>query len=70
MKNALIISNFRMKEQSKGQKLIDRENGESLKFYTIICTVGIAVSFTPPVLARFSSEDEFAYGPFFMPVFG
>ena len=58
------------KEQSKGQKQIDRENGDSIKFYAIICAVGILISFVPPVLSARSSEEAFAYGPFMLPVFG
>merc|ERR1712008_267612 len=58
------------KEQSKGQKQIDRENAESLKFYAIVCAAGILVSFIPPVLNSRSSDEPFVYRPFMLPVFG
>ena len=59
-----------MKEQAKGQKQIDRENRESLKFYSIICLVGSVISLAPPILKVWSSEEGFAYGPFWLPGFG
>ena len=58
------------KEQSKGQKQIDRENAESLKFYAIVCAAGILVSFIPPVLSSRSSDEPFVYQPLILPAFG
>ena len=49
------------KAATKGQKQIDKENAESMKFYTMLAIGGIAVSAIPVV---------FYTASYLLPIFG